>query len=196
MSKNYIIQFSNGNPTLWIGLSPTFTVFKAVPGGTDVTPPGITQIPTNTGLFYFTYGATSSIAFVIDGATTSLTSSERYITGNLDPADNIDGIVGNTVMGGMSLLATGITGLASGISALSLGVSAVSVLIGTTASSFGNTATDPSDLFGYLKRLQEWNEGNSIFNKSTSLWDIYSRGSSTLLAEKSLVDSQGLVTKS
>ena len=221
MSKNYIVQFGNGNPTLMAGLSPTFVMFKTVPGGSNVTAPGITQIPTSTGLYYFTFGPTNSIAFLIDGATTGLTNTDRYIAGNLDPNDTINeevdawgntlltgqsnlsvnvstgnsamtvGItgLGNTLLAGISNLTVGISSIASGITAISPGISGLAGLIGTTASSYGSTSIDPSTVFGYLKRLQEWNEGNSTFDKSTSLWDVFSRGSSTLLAEKTLVDS-------
>lgn len=68
--------------------------------------------------------------------------------------------------------------------------------IGTTASSFGSTSVDPSTLFGYMKRLQEHMEGNATYTKSTGILDIYSRGSSTLLVEKTLVDNSTTSTKS
>ena len=103
--------------------------------------------------------------------------------------------LGNTLLAGISNLTVGISSIASGITAISPGISGLAGLIGTTASSYGSTSIDPSSVFGYLQRLQEWNEGNSTFNKSTSLWDVFSRGSSTLLAEKTLVDSSGIVSK-
>lgn len=226
MAKNYILQFGSGNPTLMAGISPTFLRFTTVPGGASTTFPGITAIPTNPGLFYFTYGPTNSIAFVIDGATTGLTNADRYISGNLDPNDAINEQVsdlGTTLIGygttavalgttnialGMTNVAlgassiaqgntilAGLSGLASGITVIVVGVSGLLDAIGSTASSFGSTSINPGTVFGYLKRLQEWNEGNSEFDKSTSLWDVYSRGSSTLLAEKTLIDSAGIVSK-
>lgn len=156
--KNYLLIFGNGNPSGNSGLSPTLTVFKTTPGGTNVTPPGITQVPTSTGLFYFSYGPTNSISFVADGGST-LSATARYISGLLDPSDAVD------------------------------------ELIGTTASSFGTTAVDPTDLFGYVKRLQELQEGNASFDKTTSVWTIYSRGSSTLLRSKSFSDSTSTISK-
>lgn len=204
--KNYLLIFGNGtNPASNAGLNPTFTVFNVVPGGGSTTAPGITQIPTNTGLYYFSYAPTSSVAFVVDGATTGL-GSARYIAGIIDGNDVVNELIGSTLYPmGVSLTALGTTSIAlfgasflgASLQALALGSSGVADLsarIGTTASSFGTTATDPATVLGYLKRLQETNEGNQSFNKSTSAWDVYSRGSSTLLFEKTLEDSSGSVS--
>lgn len=67
--------------------------------------------------------------------------------------------------------------------------------IGSTVSSFGSTSVDPGDIFGMVKRLQELLEGNATFNKTSGVWDIYSRGSSTLLREKTLTDSTNSSSK-
>lgn len=74
-------------------------------------------------------------------------------------------------------------------------IQAVDEKIGTTSDSFGTTSADPTTLLGYAKRLQELQEGNASFNKSTGVWDIYSRGSSTLLREKTLTNSITSATK-
>lgn len=62
--------------------------------------------------------------------------------------------------------------------------------------SYGTTATDPSTVIGYLKRALEIAEGNAIYTKSTGIWDIYSRGSTTLLREKSLSNNTSQANKS
>jgi hypothetical protein len=184
MAKNYLIQFGNGNPTLFTGLSPTFVFFKGFPGGVSLAPPaGITEIASGQGLYYFTFEpltsvGCSSVAFLIDGATTSLTSSARYLAGNLDPIQAVDELVSGQSFGyGASLMG----------------------LLGSTASSFGSTSADPATVFGYLKRLMEFNEGDSVFTKSNGLWDIYARGNaigaSTQLIEKAITDSGSVVTK-
>lgn len=67
--------------------------------------------------------------------------------------------------------------------------------VGSSSDSFGSTAADPSTIFGQVKRNQEFNEGNAVFNKTTGKWDIYSRGSSTLLVEKQLTNSASNATK-
>ena len=160
MAKNFVVQFGVGNPTLMTGLSPTFVNFKTVPGGTNATPPGITEIPTATGLYYFTYGPTTSTAFLIDAVAAVTNTTQRYLSGVLDPIQSVD------------------------------------EKIGVVGDSFGTTAADPTTIFGYVKRLQEFNEGNSTFNKTTGAWDIYSRGSSTELVMKTLSDAAGVVSKS
>lgn len=68
-------------------------------------------------------------------------------------------------------------------------------LVGSTASSFGTTSVDPATIFGYLKRAQEFMEGNQTFTKSSGVWDIKTRGG-TLFAQKTLSDSTSSVDKS
>lgn len=158
MAKEYWLQFGAGNPSLTTGLAPTFTVFNSF-SGVALTPPGITQPISGYGLYHFTYAASFSIVFLADGATTGLNNQDRYITGSLDPQDNVDQILGSTL------------------------------------SSFGSTSVDPSDVMGYLRRIQELLEGNATYTKSTGLWDMYSRGSSTLLREKTLVNNTSSSSK-
>jgi hypothetical protein len=98
---------------------------------------------------------------------------------------------------GTSNLAQGVTILSvvNGISSFAMGFNSVLASIGTTASSFGDTAVNPGTLYGYLKRLQEFNEGNNTYIKATGLWSVFSRGSSTLLAYKTLAETASQVTK-
>lgn len=201
MSKQYIVQFGSGNPTLISGFSPTFTVFKVVPGGGSTTPPGITEIPTSTGLYYFTYDPVSPIAFVIDGGA-SLVAASRYVIGNLDPAQKIDEVGSSLIALGTSSIALGNTILAQGST-----TGAIGTLIGSLADSFGSTLSDPTTLFGYMKRIQENLEGNQQFTKSSGVQQIWSRGTtyvlgastypgaSTMLASKTISDSGSIVTK-
>lgn len=65
-------------------------------------------------------------------------------------------------------------------------IQSVDEKVGTLQDSFGSTALDPATLLGYAKRSQEFQEGNAVFTKATGIWDVYSRGSSTLLMEKTL----------
>lgn len=68
-------------------------------------------------------------------------------------------------------------------------------LLGDTASSFGTNLADPTTVFGFLKRAQEDLEGNEVYTKASGDLDIYSRGSSYLLAEKLISDSTTETTK-
>lgn len=67
--------------------------------------------------------------------------------------------------------------------------------VGTTDDSYGSTSVDPSTVLGFLKRNLEFDEGNANFNKSSGVWDIYSRGSTTLLREKTLANNTTETTK-
>lgn len=81
---------------------------------------------------------------------------------------------------------------------LSLNIAGISLImqsIGTTASAIGTTSVDPGDLFGYLKRLQEFNEGIQNFNKTSGVWNISTRGN-TLFASKTLTNSSTQVNRS
>lgn len=75
-------------------------------------------------------------------------------------------------------------------------IQSVDEKVGTTDDSFGTTLTDPSTVIGYLKRNLEFQEGDANFTKSTGTWDIYSRGSSTLLREKTLTNTSSQANKS
>lgn len=155
--KTYYLQFGSGNPPN-TGLAPTFIGF-AINGVTAVASPVIAESAVIPGIYVFTYGPTTSIVFKADGGGT-LSASDRYIEGALDP------------------------------------VQAVDEKVGTLSDSFGSTSVDPTSLLGYAKRALEFNEGAAVFTKSTGLWDVYSRGSSTLLMEKSLTNTTTSATKS
>ena len=68
-------------------------------------------------------------------------------------------------------------------------------VLGVTSASFGSTSVDPSTMYGMINRLREWLEGAEQFTKATGLWDKYSRGSSTLLAEKTLTKTTTVTSK-
>lgn len=207
MSKNYIVQFGGGNPTLITGFSPTFTVFKVVPGGGSTTPPGLTEIPSSTGLYYFTYEPAAPIAFVIDGGS-SLVAASRWVVGSLDPVQAVDERI--TEMGS-TLVSVGNTLLSIGNTLTAIGGSFIGAslagAVGTLADSFGGTLSDPTTIFGYLKRLQENLEGNNVFTKTSGVWQVWSRGTtyvlgastypgaSTQIANKTIVDSGSVIVK-
>lgn len=159
MAKQYIVRFGSGSPASFSGLSPTLSLFCSVPGGSTLVGPTITEIPAATGLYTFAYAPTLPIAFVVDGGG-SLSSTDRFVVGVLDP------------------------------------IQAVDDKVGFSFDSIGSTAVDPTTLLGYVKRALEFWEGDGSFNKTTGAWEIYSRGSSTLLRSKVLSNSSGDITKS
>lgn len=102
--------------------------------------------------------------------------------------------IGTTLTGyGVSTYAIGTTLIGFGTSTYALGLSIITVL-GSTASAIGSTSTDPSDIFGQLKRNQEFNEGLATFAKSSGIWNIQSRGG-TLIAQRTLANTVTTVTK-
>lgn len=132
-------------------------------------------------------------------------STQTAIGTNITSLGTTQIAIGNTLVAiGSSQLSIGTTLIAIGNTLATLGASLtvssatidlINQKLGTTASSFGGTNVDPGDIFGYVKRLLEFNEGNQNFNKTAGSWDIYSRGSSTLLVTKALTSSSLGVTR-
>lgn len=223
--KFYQISFGTGDPRTYTGLSPTMLYFVNMTSGATVTPPSIAEVITGSGLYQFQYGTTQPISFIADGATTSVASA-RYVRGLIDPADRADeygttlvAIGTSHIAQGNTMIAIGTSHIAQGNTLFSLGTTAVAlgitnVAIGTTltgmgqtitvnvtgvgtaGSTFGGISTDPIDMFGYMKRMQEFLEGNAAFDKSSGSWSLYSRGSSTLLRTKTLANATTGITKS
>lgn len=211
--KTYYFSFGNISPASFTGLFPTMTIFSAL-GVTSVAAPGITETPAASGIYRFQYGPTISTVFVVDGGAT-LSASNRYIVGSVDPIQAVDEQltnVGVTLSAiGVSLSAVSVTvgvigssliGLGStlnliyqGFTSLGSTLGPVLDVLGATTSSFGTSTVDPGTLFGYVKRLQELLEGNAAFNKQSGIWDMYSRGSTTLLREKTLANTSTAATK-
>jgi len=186
MARDYWAAFGGGSLTTKSGLAPTFVTF--INGsGSGIASPVITE-PGSKGLYKFSVDVTQTIAFVLDGATTGLAASDRFVVGVLEPQDNF-GITLSAVS--VSLASMGTTLLSVGNTLIGFGLS-----IGSTASSFGSTSVDPVDIFGFLKRAQEFQEGNETYYKATGILDFYSRGSSTLLREKTITDSSTSTNKS
>ncbi len=156
--KNYWITFGTQDPRTYSGLSPTFLLYFNKLGAT-LSPPGITEVLAGSGFYSFqaSVGWSGSFAFLVDGGASA--AAVRYVTGALDPVDEID------------------------------------LTLGYTASSFGSTNVDPGDVFGMLKRNQENQEGNATFLKSSGVWSIFSRGSSSLLSTKVLTQDTTGCTK-
>lgn len=141
MAKVYWFSFTP-NPADSANLSPTFINFAKF-DGTTLTPPGITQPFTGTGLYQFTYTPTFSIAFRIDGATTGggLTTAIRYVIGALDPIDRVDELLaeaGSTLSAlGLSNISLGTTNVAIGTSLTASGLTLFA--IGTSNIALGTT---------------------------------------------------------
>jgi len=230
MATLYAVAFNQTDPRTYPSLAPSFVTFKRISDNFDISPPAISQLST-TGLYFFTYTASFSVYFLLDGVTVN-TTSDRYVYGVLDPVHQVDKQIAelsSTLAAyNSTLFALGTTNIAIGTSNIALGtsnyawgnsnyafgesnfaiggtifalvsinstlVTSLDARVGTTASAFGSTSVDPGDLFGYLKRAQEFREGDQSFNKVSGAWAISTRGG-TLLVEKTLAQSSTQVTK-
>ncbi len=198
--KNYWAAFGSGAPVTYSGLTPTFISFITTTG-VAATAPSISE-PGSKGLYFFQYDASATmIAFVLDGATASLATTDRYISGVLDPYDTF-GATLNTIGSSLAAYYVGISGfgatligVGSALTSLGSSMASMASFIGTVGSTFGSSTVDPSTIFGFLKRAQEVAEGNDVYTKATGVMTISSRGSSTLLASKTIADSQTQTTK-
>lgn len=68
-------------------------------------------------------------------------------------------------------------------------IQAVDQQLGFSTDSFGSTSTDPGSIWGYVKRLQEFFEGDATYTKGTGIWQLFNRGSTTLLRTKTLANN-------
>lgn len=270
--KTYGLIFTNDDPSAApaVSLAPTLTTFFQI-GGTTLTPPGITKPISTLGLYTFEWSPTLPIYFLADGGTLVTDTTQRYLSGILDPLDNVNeqsttllaysstlvaigttnialgttnvalGItnialgttnvalgstnfalnsIGNSLITsdinlGTSILAQGLTTLGYGVSTYAVAttilaglsnivvsvslsssvIDEINLKLGATTSAFGDSALDPGSVFGYLKRLQEFNEGDAIFSKSTGVWTITDRTGATTIATKTLSNNNTQVTK-
>lgn len=205
----YWARFGSGAPSTSSGLNPTFITFVNNAGQT-LTPPSIIELYTGTGLYGFSYTPTVPIAFTLDGATTGLADAVRYVPGTLNPQDDMNTNLANfgvSTLQGVTLLYQGLQGLSTQVVGLSaqiaglgltlttnfasviVGIDTLSTSIGSTASSFGSDVADPTTVFGFLKRSQEFWEGNETYFKTTGVLDFYSRGTTSLIRSKLISDS-------
>lgn len=193
MAKQYWLKFGQGAPSATAGLSPTFINFIKF-DGTTLAAPGITQPMVGIGLYQFTWSASFSVAFTVDGATSGLATNDRYINGAIDPVDRIDELLGEQ---GSTLNSIGstITGIGNTLLGIGVTVGGGFGSIGTTASAIGDSSTSPVDLFGYLKRVRELLEGNQNYVKSTQVWSLFDRSGATLLATKTLTNNSTQVIR-
>lgn len=111
--KTYSVIFGTGDPRGYTGLAPTFIQFWNLSTGTTNAPPSIAEtVSGKTGVYKFQYGVTQPIAFLIDAATTSPGTSGRYVSGQIDPVDRVDEVLGTTAdtMGSTSIDPTSVVG--------------------------------------------------------------------------------------
>lgn len=186
-AKVYYLKFGSGDPRTNTGLAPTFLQFYDSTGQTYAAP-SIAEIKfggvTASGIYGFSYligiSTQNPLYFLAYSATTLANTNDAYISGVLDPVLAVD----------QQLTGIGNTQISIGNTTLAW--------LGTTASSYGSTSADPSTIFGYVRRLQEFLEGDQILNQSSGQWLIYNRaalGTTTLLRTKTVGVTGSLTTR-
>lgn len=193
--KTYTVKFTSGNPTTTTGLAPTLSLFARADTGATLAAPSFTEAVSGWGIYQFQWGTTTPIIFLADGMTTSL-GSNRWITGQLDPADRADEY-GNTMIAiGTTLVAIGTSLTAQGNSIIAAAGPTLVGLVGNLSSAIGDANTDPSTLFGYLKRALEVMEGQQTFTKLAGSWNILDRTGATTLRTRTISNSASTVIRS
>lgn len=214
--KYYSLKFGSGDPRTYTGMNATFLYFVNMTNGATLAPPAITESLTGSGIYQFQWGTTTPIAFLADAATTSPGAALRYITGELDPADRADEYGASMIALGTTHIGQGVTSIALGTSNIALGTTAVALgttligiglssialgttitnWIGSTSSLIGNSTTMPSNLFGYLRRVDALLEGQQRFTKGNPATLVqYDWTGATTLSSRSITNSVTLVTK-
>lgn len=184
------MQFGYGDPRPYTGLNPTLVTFMTS-GGTAIVGPTLAEVGTSTGIYAFSLGTTIPMTFIADAATTSPGPQGRYVFGVCDPSDRIDEYA-VTLTAMSSTMGAQLSTLVGQNTTLVVVVSG----LGGVGSTFGGLTSDPIDLFGYVKRILENQEGNQQFIKQTGAYTILSRGSSSILAQKTIANSVSMVTRS
>ncbi len=147
MSRDYFFVFGSGNPAVNASLAPTFITFVNN-AGTTFAPPSIAEKYPGSGIYYVSYGSTQTMAFVLDGATSGLASSDRYISGLFDPYDQFGVTLNATYAYGATgfalesagntlIAALGLTMIAQGATITVIGNSMA--IIGNSLSILGNS---------------------------------------------------------
>lgn len=102
---------------------------------------------------------------------------------------------------GTTAVALGTTNVALGTTAVAIGVTIESMItglslsIGSTASSFGTSSADPTDLFGYMKRIAELIQGQEQFVKGTGVLTMLDRTGGTTFVARTVSNNASLVIK-
>lgn len=156
-NHQYYLRFGSDQPSTHSGLSPTFISFRNASGGAT-TAPSISEVST-TGIYTFSYEAQGSINFVVDGATTGLSSSNRYIAGSVDLTDRLNDF------------------------------------IGLTTDAIGDSSTSPTTLYGYLKRIRNWLEGQSTYTRATGGLVTKDITGATTLSSRTITDNTTTVDR-
>lgn len=95
----------------------------------------------------------------------------------------------------VSAMAALISAIGTSMSGSNATILSFALALGTSASSFGTVTTDPIDVMGALKRLQELYEGRATFTKQGAVWTAYDRTGGVTIMVKTLNSGALTTTK-
>lgn len=67
--------------------------------------------------------------------------------------------------------------------------------IGLITDPIGDSATDPTTLFGFMRRVKSWLEGQSTFTKSSGTWVCKEETGATTLSSRVITDNVTTIDK-
>lgn len=145
MARDYFFVFGSGNPATNASLAPTFITFVNSVGTTFAAPTIAEKFP-GSGLYYVSYGATQTMAFILDGATSGLATSDRYIAGVFDPFDQFGVTLNSAYALGVTSVAIGTTLAGFGASNIALGNSNIALGMTNVALGLSNIALGSTNI--------------------------------------------------
>lgn len=187
-----------GTTTVALGTTTVAIGTTAVAIGTSGIALGTTSVALGTTLIGFGTSQIAQGVLVLAGQTILGTSLIAIGVTQLAQGTLITQTDTDVLNLGTSFVAFGVSSIALGntILAASGAGSSLSILIGSTASAIGDSVTDPSTLFGYVKRLNESILGQETFNKGSGAFIILDRTGATTLASRTITNSASMVIKS
>lgn len=184
-----------GNTLIAIGTSNIALGTTSIALGTTAVALGTTAVALGTtnvalGITAVSYDAAQGLSTFALGVTSVALGTSSVALGTSIYA--LEQTLGTTVVAiGNTSIALGNTNLAiAGIGGT------LSVTIGSTSSLIGDSSTDPTTLFGYLKRLGELYQGQQQYVKSTGVLTMLDRTGATTLATRTIANNASLVAKS
>lgn len=86
-------------------------------------------------------------------------------------------------------------GLGASLSAIGTTLANIGLFLGDTTASIGNTAVNPVNVFGFLMRAQQIMEGAQIYTKASGLLAFFNTSQTTMLVQKTIVDTSSQTSK-
>lgn len=81
------------------------------------------------------------------------------------------------------------------IGSLDVGDGLQNLDVGTASDTIGDDSTEPTSLFGFIRRIQNFLEGQSVYTKATGAFVVKDKSGATTLTDQTITDNDTTVTK-